>query len=61
MGRTACTEPQCLYKGALYLITFYQMSELLHIYKGQVTKLCVVILRCVLFSRHYHLGLLIYK
>jgi len=19
MGRTACTEPQCLYKGALYL------------------------------------------
>ena len=20
MGRTACTEPQCLYKGALYLI-----------------------------------------
>jgi len=22
MGRTACTEPQCLYKGALYL-TFY--------------------------------------
>ena len=22
MGRTACTEPQCLYKGALYLI-FY--------------------------------------
>ena len=23
MGRTACTEPQCLYKGALYLI-FYK-------------------------------------
>ena len=23
MGRTACTEPQCLYKGALYL-TFYK-------------------------------------
>jgi len=22
MGRTACTEPQCLYKGALYLFTF---------------------------------------
>jgi hypothetical protein len=23
MGRTACTEPQCLYKGALYLyLTF---------------------------------------
>jgi len=22
MGRTACTEPQCLYKGALYLLHF---------------------------------------
>ena len=22
MGRTACTDPQCLYKGALYLFTF---------------------------------------
>jgi len=22
MGRTACTEPQCLYKGALYHFTF---------------------------------------
>ena len=22
MGRTGCTEPQCLYKGALYLFTF---------------------------------------
>jgi hypothetical protein len=22
MGRTACTEPQCLYTGALYLLTF---------------------------------------
>ena len=22
MGRTACTEPHCLYKGALYLFTF---------------------------------------
>jgi len=21
MGRTACTEPQCLYKGAIYILT----------------------------------------
>ena len=28
MGRTACTEPQCLYKGALYLTTFFR--EALH-------------------------------
>jgi hypothetical protein len=26
MGRTACTEPQCLYKGALYL-TFYTYQK----------------------------------
>ena len=25
MGRTACTEPQCLYKGALYL--YYTRPE----------------------------------
>jgi len=23
MGRTACTEPQCLYKGALYLYFYF--------------------------------------
>jgi len=27
MGRTACIEPQCLYKGALYL-TFYLSQEI---------------------------------
>jgi len=30
MGRTACTEPQCLYKGALYLYLYlilYYWSE----------------------------------
>ena len=26
MGRTACKEPQCLYKGALYLLTFPSAS-----------------------------------
>jgi len=26
MGRTACTEPQCLYKGALYLFFTYWIS-----------------------------------
>jgi len=25
MGHTACTEPQCLYKGALYLYLFMYM------------------------------------
>jgi len=26
MGRTACTEPQCLYKGALYLLPYMTRS-----------------------------------
>jgi len=25
MGRTACTEPQCLYKGALYFYLYLQL------------------------------------
>jgi hypothetical protein len=25
MGRTACTEPQCLYKGALYLYLTFEI------------------------------------
>ena len=32
MGRTACTEPQCLYKGALYLYNCGQLhSPLLYV------------------------------
>ena len=27
MGRMACTEPQCLYKGDLYLFTLYHIVE----------------------------------
>jgi hypothetical protein len=27
MGRTACTEPQCLYKGALYLTLHYALVQ----------------------------------
>jgi hypothetical protein len=41
MGRTVCTEPQCLYKGALYL--FYQSavvgcSEVVCVLKFFVTQ-----------------------
>ena len=32
MGRTACTEPQCLYKGALYLYTFGHERVELYLY-----------------------------
>jgi hypothetical protein len=31
MGRTACTQPQCLYKGALYL-TFYSIKSYVRLY-----------------------------
>ena len=34
MGRTACTEPQCLYKGALYLLNYslpYWQEDVLRI------------------------------
>ena len=27
MGRTACTEPQCLYKGALYLYLYMNIDR----------------------------------
>ena len=27
MGRTACTEPQCLYKGALYIFTYQKDKQ----------------------------------
>ena len=34
MGRTACTEPQCLYKGALYLtFIFSKNPQTLHFFK----------------------------
>ena len=33
MGCTACTEPQCLYKGALYL-TFYYIAVVVHYVQG---------------------------
>jgi len=35
MGRTACTEPQCLYKGALYLYLYTTL------YNGDLNKLRV--------------------
>jgi len=33
MGRTACTEPQCLYKCALYLFYFHQVPLNLFLWK----------------------------
>jgi len=37
MGRTACTEPQCLYKGAFYLF-FYITLQYLHLRRCLPTR-----------------------
>jgi len=39
MGRTACTEPQCLYKGALYL---YLLTPEVRVHLEKLTGLQVV-------------------
>jgi len=36
MGRTACTDPQCLYKGALYLC-FFLLDIISQLYPVLVT------------------------
>ena len=42
MGRTACTEPQCLYKGALYLsvsdCTVYKLSFVVRSVKNLLAR-----------------------
>jgi len=38
MGRTACTEPQCLYKGALYLYLLHFIPILISLNNFMVTQ-----------------------
>ena len=40
MGCTACREPQCLYKGALYLYFFMSVSHIVHYIAFMVFVLC---------------------
>ena len=47
MGLTVCTEPQCLYKGDLYLYLYYP-----HDYARRHTYLNIVIYTRVLTSQH---------
>ena len=52
MGRTACTEPQCLYKGALYLyltveLYLYSPYGLYSLYRASVP-----VQGCTLLSLH---------
>jgi hypothetical protein len=39
MGRTACTEPQCLYKGDLYLFYYEQRIHKAKYIEGAVAQL----------------------
>jgi len=47
MGRTACTETQCLYKGALYLFTFTILLGKLRLL-GSITTLYIKCGGCVI-------------
>jgi len=65
MGRTACTEPQCLYKGDLYLNFLYSediliayrtyvkpttLNEVTHIHIGFIPNYCTVYTRYMLLQ-----------
>ena len=41
MGRMACTEPQCLYKGALYVFTYFRI-EIMSNFPNECTYTMVV-------------------
>ena len=50
MGRTACTEPHCLYKGDLYLFTFFLpfdtcMVHFVCCFKGRIQRKCSLMIR----------------
>jgi len=51
MGRTACTEPQCLYKGALYFTLCHVDTMLAILMKLKVVKLFK---KFVAFKVNYH-------
>jgi hypothetical protein len=48
MDRTACTEPQCLYKGALYLYLLYVICAL--VYNNFYTNLMCFLIQISLES-----------
>jgi hypothetical protein len=50
MGRTACTEPQCLYKGALYLTFTLLMNACLLQKFNLVLKALLVFIFCLTAS-----------
>ena len=69
MGRTACTEPQCLYKGALYLYLYLYLlfktissdDVKIFIYKVIYTKLKYVQINASMKLRQMFFGLFPYQ
>ena len=63
MGRTACTEPQCLYKGAIYLtyrascVYFYCNQKALYIYVFEQLYIFMYLFQhCLHYSLPQHTG-----
>ena len=53
MGRTACTEPQCLYKGALYCYLYMEVAPFSQLWY-QSPKFCMHILFLIYFVTVLH-------
>ena len=60
MGHTACTEPQCLYRGALYVLPFLPCHHGIHlriltlrVFSSVWGQICV----CIFLVRHWNLHL----
>jgi len=57
MGHTACAEPQCLYKGALYLFTLLRnVSPLICHLQGVHTKLKTIYSKVDYVNGNHNLG-----
>jgi hypothetical protein len=52
MGRTACTEPQCLYKGALYLYLTVELYLYSSYGQYDLYRASVPVQECTLLSLH---------
>jgi len=53
MGLSACTEPQCLYKDALYLCTILLSSTMVMCYRPIFLSLLDVLYFIVTVNRHF--------
>jgi len=50
MGRTACTEPQCLYKGDIYLFFYAFIIKAYNVFPEVVTRFIILIFMNLRFT-----------